>query len=497
MRFFTYNQWKKYFKLLRLILIQLFIIVILFELFKGPLFNGWQYIYQKYKDDNKFYVYAVGASTMGGYPYSYRNSIANIVKESFGGYIDGKEIVVVKAGDWGGELAQHYHYLFMELSLRPHKNGVIFIYSGINENILNKGPDKFFSVWRVLNKSLFFSVIHTYICRNFLDKYDLLGKSFFSFSRNSFQKYQYFYEKVIQLAKKKNIPIIASTLSGNFSGFRPVKEIEVSDDKHKLWIKYFVQIKTYIASGNTKKAITLINILKDEFKSFIKEGKRVEDFFTLREQDMFFSDNMDLINRLLLERNFASAVLEITELIKYLENKGFFEESEIYAKEVALTYLFGKKALCLEALGEYDKAFHCYKKAIPAIYPSMLPRPKLSQIITSLCEKYNTPFINSENILRSNSSNGLLNYELFADGHHPNRLGQLLLGRGFAGEMAKIFKGNFCKPLSISDLGCRYADELLALLRNVVWISSPAYANVENLNMCLIYLDQMTKLLES
>ena len=183
----------------------LFGLVLLEVLFRAFLLV-WPPIYQAlYDDKNKQYLYIVGESTAEGVQYQTKINPAILVSYQFNDSLNRKPIEIIPLALSGRNIDYHYFTLFSELLLRPHKNGLVLVYSGVNDAFKN-GPASYdFYRWRLFQHSV------------------ILSKLSYLFGNNSNcpQKYEYRYHQLIHLAKQHHFKIVLSQLVGNVSGYDP------------------------------------------------------------------------------------------------------------------------------------------------------------------------------------------------------------------------------------------------------------------------------------
>lgn len=495
-KIFLFKKSKQVKETFKLILIQAIIIIILIDTCHGYIFSGYRYLkHALSNDDNKFYIYAVGASTMGGFPFPAQNNIPNTVKRAFEGNINDREIKIIKNGDLGGDLTNQYYNLFWELSLNPPKNGIVFIYSGINENTCDsKLGNATYPLWRCLYSSLTFSSINTYISNKGINKIasnvPIISDIFMDFYTNTYDKYEFFLERIIKLAKKNNLPVVISTLTANRSGFKPFPELHIEDDLHKKAEETILQIKKYIPKKHLHHKIKKsINILKNQYTEIINQSKTHPYY---KKHKALLTKQMQ-IEKSFEKQDYLKAKKDITSLIEEI-NQTFILRTHPDQYLQILLRLYYLKADILTALEDYDNALVYYKKAAPINRPTCFPRPQMNEVITELSKKYNIPLINAEDILLYHSSKGLLDYEMFCDGHHFSKKGLLLIGMEFAKKTADIFNIKLKHTsLKIKD-DDTLQEKMTAALTNAYFHIRRDYINKKNMQMLFFYLNQLEDL---
>lgn len=179
-----------------------------------------------HRDDDSFYIYVVGGSTAYGEPYDSKISFSKIVSYMFDGTIRGKKIEIINLAEPGHNVEYAYWKLFRELFARPHRDGLLLIYAGINDPV-SRGADPSFWRWKLMQRSIVLSKLQ-YVLEGRLPgslfegrqtDYNALSR-FFGLN-NSLQKYEYRLRKLIALAKSYGQDIVISTLVGNISQFDP------------------------------------------------------------------------------------------------------------------------------------------------------------------------------------------------------------------------------------------------------------------------------------
>ncbi|OGS52456.1 MAG: hypothetical protein A3J79_10985 [Elusimicrobia bacterium RIFOXYB2_FULL_62_6] len=129
-----------------------------------------------------------------------------------GGRTHGKSLETVPLAKPGSNAEEQYWRLFKELTLRPPKEGIVFLYVGINETTPEPKPS---ALQRLAAQSLLISRA-SYWVNN--------GKG-----RRSLD-YENRLAKLLTLARRHHLPVIISTLAGNIRGFRPAASPRVRSD---------------------------------------------------------------------------------------------------------------------------------------------------------------------------------------------------------------------------------------------------------------------------
>ncbi|MFC2092058.1 hypothetical protein ACFLTD_04725 [Elusimicrobiota bacterium] len=176
-------------------------------------------------NDEDYHIYMVGGSTSFGEPFGPKISVPKIVSYKFNEKIGDKEIKIVNLAWRGRELEHGYWRLFGSLYKNPGRNGVLFIYAGINDNVWKGQKDQATFFWRMIQRSVVLSKL-TYLLR--AGKRDL---------KNSPERYIYRMNKTIRLAKYYGLEVAVSTLVGNITEYGPDGNIGGSTDTYELYNK--------------------------------------------------------------------------------------------------------------------------------------------------------------------------------------------------------------------------------------------------------------------
>ena len=104
-------------------------------------------------------------------------------------------------------------------------------------------------------------------------------------------------------------------------------------------------------------------------------------------------------------------------------------------------YLAYRTGKCYQALGLYKAAGDRYREAAELPFPDNFNRAKAVQneMIRGLAKSRSVPLVDALEIFEHNSPHGLVGSGLFADGHHPNMKGYLLLTSAWAEKTGEVF----------------------------------------------------------
>ncbi|MDB5283431.1 MAG: hypothetical protein JWO06_2506 [Bacteroidota bacterium] len=212
---------------------------------------GWPPLYQLFFDDkNKLYVYMVGESTAEGVQYQDKISPAKLVAYQFGDSLAGKPIEIISVTKSGPPLEFHYFRLFFELLFRPHKNGLVLVYSGINEATGNTNPTPDFEFWKIIQHSIVLSKLY-YMYRP---------------HNNCPQKFEYRYHQLMRLSKQHHYTMVVSQLVGNIGNYDP--EVTREDDLMLPENREALHIgKRLFSTGKFKEADSIFEGLGAKFSS--------------------------------------------------------------------------------------------------------------------------------------------------------------------------------------------------------------------------------------
>ncbi|MDB5283620.1 MAG: hypothetical protein JWO06_2695 [Bacteroidota bacterium] len=238
------NIWKWLFKPLLIFSFSF----LLLEFFLQFMLIGWPPIYQSiFDDEKKIYIYMVGESTAEGIHYEKDISPAKLVAYQFNGTIDGKTIEIVPLAKSGATFQYHYLHFLSEVLFRPHKNGLVLVYAGINEATENTPPSNDFDTWKLIQGSLLLSNLY-YLYEPF---------------QCCPQKYEYHYRKLMKFCNQRHYKMVVSQLVGNIADFEP--DITSKDDL--LFpdnLNLLHQAKQALAQKDFSQAENVFNILSSK-----------------------------------------------------------------------------------------------------------------------------------------------------------------------------------------------------------------------------------------
>ncbi|MEI7529480.1 MAG: SGNH/GDSL hydrolase family protein, partial [Elusimicrobiota bacterium] len=112
------------------------------------------------------------------------------------------------------------------------------------------------------------------------------------------------------------------------------------------------------------------------------------------------------------------------------------------AMRAYLTYRIG---CCHRALGRYESAARSYREAadLGALDNFNRATGLQNDYIRALARRYSVPLVDAVKLFEANSPHGLVGNGLFADGHHPNLSGYILLAEAYAEQIS----GRLHEPL--------------------------------------------------
>ena len=104
-------------------------------------------------------------------------------------------------------------------------------------------------------------------------------------------------------------------------------------------------------------------------------------------------------------------------------------------------YLAYRAGKCCQALGLYRTAGNYYREAADLSFSDNFNRasPAQNGLIRELAKDRAVPLADALDIFERSSPHGLVGSGLFADGHHPNMKGYLLLASAWAEQIARVF----------------------------------------------------------
>lgn len=170
-------------------------------------------------------VYIIGESTAAGEPYSPKVSFPAIVSHMYGGRLAGRELRLVNLAEPGSDLEAQYWKLLRAAALRPAGDGLLLVYSGINEAAPDD-PDPGFGRWRPAQGSLVLSRLLSFPASS--------GRLFGQY--HTIPKYEYRLRRTLRLARRLGLRPVVSTLAGNLADFPSTAEPSLSDTAgRKAW----------------------------------------------------------------------------------------------------------------------------------------------------------------------------------------------------------------------------------------------------------------------
>ncbi len=100
-----------------------------------------------------------------------------------------------------------------------------------------------------------------------------------------------------------------------------------------------------------------------------------------------------------------------------------------------------RAAKALEASGDTDAARDLYDRVVSEDPRTRFGRatPAQNELVRRLAREYGIPLVDSVDLFKAASPHGLIGNSLFADGHHPNLDGYLLIARGFQRALSDRF----------------------------------------------------------
>lgn len=475
-----------------LALISIILTLLSIELFFPIASNCWQWTFKKFISSNdKFYIYAVGGSTMEGFPFPGGINPATINKEIFNGKINGKDIEVITIARAAEDIHNQYIRLQKNLLKQSHKNAVILLYTGINEFAAHPVRDTdIFPKWAFLRKSVLLRYSFDFVKTTKIPFFENSENDYILYLRkSSILKYEYFLNQMALLAKKHDIPLIISTLTCNTAGFNPLplyKQNEyiknnLSDNLQKLKDTF---------PHNKQQSLQLLDEITISFEKFDRnkqifkhnfiENKLYEIYLEglLKEKQGYFRKAINLYNKILLETK---------------TNKTNKQEDYDHINTAAY-FRIGKSR---EKQKQFKKAQEAYTKALPYFYPSIKPPIIFNKLIKETAKKHNLLLTDSESLIISHAKNNLPDYDMFFDAHHPNYKSAILISYGFA-EKIKNLTGEPLANLNISEEALKETfnlneiDTLLPAIRSINWILITInIINEENINAVRSYLEEL------
>ena len=143
-------------------------------------------------------------------------------------------------------------------------------------------------------------------------------------------------------------------------------------------------------------------------------------------------------------------------------------------------YLMYKIGECRRRSGDYGMAHWFYWEAIDLGSQDNFMRATDSQnsLLRGLAREYDIPLVDSVKIFEEKSPHGITGNGLFADGHHPNIKGEILLANAFARQVSSLTREPIRLRVSYSEdtdrifkaLSYSKQDQVTALLRSGRWL---------------------------
>lgn len=223
----------------------------------------WKNVYRAaHQKDNNFYIYVMGESTSYGTPFAPKISFPKIISYMFNNQIQGKEIKIIDLSGAGRNVEYGYWRLAAELFVKPRLNGIVLIYSGVNEHRARVySADPTFKRWQLMQDSLILSRAQYLLEGRVPQDSDIYN--FFGLN-NSLSKYEYRLRKIISIAKRFDLNIIISTLAGNICRFSPQND-------NIFWPNEVEAIKLFNSGAQFEKA--------KEFKKAIEKYQDILEKF--------------------------------------------------------------------------------------------------------------------------------------------------------------------------------------------------------------------------
>lgn len=463
-----------------LVFLSLFTIISVIE-FGFPLAaNGWQTIYRTFFANNdNFYIYSIGGSTMSGWPYGPKTNPAKMVAEAFDGKIKGKSIKIIQLAEPGSNLHFQYHKLKQNLTLKPQNNAIILLYAGINENLIfTPLEDKLYPIWEKAQKSLILSYIFKLINTSHTSFFAKANNVYINYLKaDSLNKYLYFLNQSLQLAENNNIPIIVSSLTCNVSDYNPLhfykKDKDLLTDASSLMKAIFKA-----ADPNTAVTKEEISILEAKFTDLINHNSIDPKIKTNQFFPMFLQakdtekNNPEKANAL-----YKKITNEITDEMMQAD----FTNEMIFK---SASYRTGKN---LEKTKNFSDALKFYTKSQPHYWNAERPYIHLNEIIKNFASTKNIPLSDTSLRMQDAASNNLPGYDLFTDATHPNIKGYLILAYGFAEQITALTgQAPSYKKLSPEAISQRHNitddDMLKAYAISTFWLmQAEDFSNDENI----------------
>ncbi|MHA1285696.1 MAG: hypothetical protein ACTSQP_24610 [Promethearchaeota archaeon] len=247
---FIKNLLKRFLKTVHLIKYITFAVIwgiLIIEFFirlSGFIYKNLNYVTNR----NKMYpIYIIGGSTSQGEPYEQRCSILKIINYIFKGKIINKPIKIVNLALGGENLEWSYWKLYKNLFFYPPKEGLLIIYSGVNDHL---GIDFKPQLKDKIQK--------------FLQNFVLISKIMYLLNPvgcNSLE-YENLLNKVIKLARSYKLHVIICAISGNWKFPPQESELIISNKQFK---KFFDRGLNYEKKGKIQSALSIYMRLYKNF----------------------------------------------------------------------------------------------------------------------------------------------------------------------------------------------------------------------------------------
>lgn len=204
-------------KLLKFIL-SFFIGCILVEIIVVSFFGIWKPIYQRFLDDDSFYIYVLGESTTLGFPFEDKVSPVSLLNFQFNDTLIGKKVEVVEIAQLGRDARYNYLQFYFISKITPHNNALVFLYSGINENINHNQCLRGERLW-IDSHILFLTSCVDYLSYQASILYYLIFGN--RDMHNCSILYEFYLDEIHKIALDNGWPVFTSQLVGNISDWDP------------------------------------------------------------------------------------------------------------------------------------------------------------------------------------------------------------------------------------------------------------------------------------
>lgn len=454
----------------------------------------WQNIYRNHiSDNNKFYIYCVGGSTMVGWPFAPEITPGKIISLIFDHKINNKKIEIINIAKNGDNLFGQYIKLKNSLNLKPEKNSIILLYSGINEDLFIHYSNKnYFPLWEKAMHSNILRLALYLINSSLTDFFAETDVSFLSYLKSGdVNKYSYLLNKTKQLAKENNIPFIVSTIPSNLAGFNTTNIY----NKEKFLIQNLKETlteahKTY--ADNPKAALNKINKIIERLTLATNNLNFINSDFPDKKTYQLYKKG------LLAEKNnnHKEAIKLFDDIISLKSDDE--TEAKRYNEPVvnACLYRIGK---CYETLKDYKQAFDYYKQSLPFYCKTPKPFKQINTTIREFIEQNNVALADTETIFINKAKNNIPSSDLFSDGHHPNLKGYILMCYEFAHQIKKLTGQKLIhNKLSSQELTKAYnfskSRYIKVYITNIIWLTKESLNN-ENISKILSEIKKIRNLI--